>query len=66
MGDGGAKLTAIFGMIGVVVLAAGSACPPLACRLPGGANTAGESRGRATFRALSGEDDHADPDSPTG
>ena len=67
MGDGGAKLTAIIGMIGFVVLAAGigvSFYRVSAARRR--ANKAGESKGRATFRALSGEDDDADPGSPTG
>jgi alkanesulfonate monooxygenase SsuD/methylene tetrahydromethanopterin reductase-like flavin-dependent oxidoreductase (luciferase family) len=57
-GDGGARLTAIFGLIGFVVLAAGMGVS--AYRLSVArrrARAAGKSPNVATLRALSGEDD---------
>ncbi|WP_151082765.1 hypothetical protein [Nocardioides cynanchi] len=62
MGDGGTQLTAIFGMIGFVVLAAGmgvSAYRVSQARRQ--AREAGESPNVATLRALSGEDDDREP-----
>jgi hypothetical protein len=64
MGDGGARLTAIFGLIGLVVLAAGmgiSAYRVAVARRQ--AREAGESPNAATLRALSGEDDDRTPPS---
>lgn len=66
MGDGGARLTAIFGMIGFVVLAVGmgiSAYRVSVARRR--AREAGENPNAATLRALSGEDDDREPPSST-
>ena len=57
-GDGGSRLTAIFGLIGAVVLAGGlgvSAYRVSVTRRQ--ARERGEDVDRATLRALSGEDD---------
>ena len=59
--DGGAGLTAIFGAVGFVVLAAGlglSAYRVSVARRQ--AKESGENETRATLRALSGEDDDRD------
>jgi hypothetical protein len=64
MGDGGAGVTAVFGLLGALVLAAGmgiSAYRVSVARRR--AKEQGESASRATLRALSGEDDN-DPDDP--
>jgi hypothetical protein len=65
-GDGGSRLTAIFGLIGAVVLAGGlgvSAYRVSVARRQ--AREAGENVDRATLRALSGEDDdREDPGAP--
>jgi hypothetical protein len=66
MGDGGARLTAIFGLIGFVVLAAGmgiSAYRVSVARRQ--ARAAGQSPNTATLRALSGEDDNREPPPPS-
>jgi hypothetical protein len=66
-GDGGAGLTAIFGAIGFVVLAAGlglSAYRVSVARRQ--AREAGGSTTRATLRALSGEDDDREGPDPSG
>jgi len=66
-GDGGARLTAIFGLIGFVVLAGGmgvSAYRVSVARRK--ARAAGEDPNSATLRALSGEDDDRDPPSSAG
>ncbi len=64
--DGGSRLTAIFGTLGFVVLAAGLGLS--AYRLSVArrhAKESGESATRATLRALSGEDDDREnPDAP--
>jgi hypothetical protein len=62
MGDGGARLTAIFGMIGFVVLAAGMGISAYRVSLARRrAREAGENPNTATLRALSGEDDDREP-----
>lgn len=61
-GDGGRRLTAIFGAIGFVVLAAGmgiSAYRVSVARRR--ARDAGQSPNAAMLRALSGEDDSPEP-----
>jgi hypothetical protein len=63
-GDGGARLTAIFGLIGFVVLAGGmgiSAYRVSVARRK--ARAAGENPNSAALRALSGEDDDREPPS---
>ena len=62
MGDGGTRLTEIFGMIGFVVLAGGMGVSAYRVSLARRrARAAGESPNLATLRALSGEDDDRDP-----
>jgi hypothetical protein len=63
-GDGGARVTAIFGLIGFVVLAGGmgiSAYRVSVARRK--ARAAGENPNSAALRALSGEDDDREPPS---
>jgi hypothetical protein len=65
MGDGGRWLTAVFGLIGVVVLAAGLGVS--AYRLSVArrrARESGDDANAAMLRALAGEDDHRDDDTP--
>jgi hypothetical protein len=65
-GDGGARLTAIFGLVGFVVLAGGlgvSAYRVSVARRQ--ARAAGKSPNAATLRALTGEDDDRDEPPPS-
>lgn len=60
-GDGGRRLTAVFGMIGFVVLASGMGLSAYRVSVTRRrARAAGQSPNAAMLRALSGEDDQPD------